>query len=335
MPKIVVEGKPQLFFSSNDCNKPWRLIEKIVAIIESSFQETDNIYTYSSIKLPNCAGDLTEVDVAYSFRPNPTEAFRFVQIRDRANTQGRPWVEQVLGQMQSLSIQKATMVSTERFSGEAIRLAKAKNINLRILLPENDQAIKQWYLPDTLGIHRPIYKIIKTVIMVKDGERYLRLDADATKSLENNILTPTFEPNTYRVISSARVFEVDIMKNPNRSEELLGKLPNDSAFHRLVMGIEYANPRLFVRINLPEDSIKKEYPPIFPVTGIVFDAEVSKGVFVYPISYRYKYIDVLNEQMLAQAIISKFVFEETDSYFSLIKHHINPKTFLLNGAFFQ
>ena len=28
MPEVTVEAKPQLFFSRNDSDKPWRLIEK-------------------------------------------------------------------------------------------------------------------------------------------------------------------------------------------------------------------------------------------------------------------------------------------------------------------
>jgi hypothetical protein len=142
MPEITIEGKPQLFFSANASDKPWRLVERIVAVIESFFQDKDDVYTYSPAHIANVVGDPTEVDVAYSYVPDPRDAFQFVQVRDRNDIQGRPWVEQVLGQQQSLDISNSTMVSTEPFSGNAIRLAKEKSINLRVLLPETEENIR-------------------------------------------------------------------------------------------------------------------------------------------------------------------------------------------------
>ena len=53
---------------------------------------------------------------AFADVSDPTTSFDFVQIRDRDNTEGRPWVEQILGQRNSLEIGIGAMVLTERFS---------------------------------------------------------------------------------------------------------------------------------------------------------------------------------------------------------------------------
>ena len=197
MPTVTVEGKRQLFFSDNDPDKSWRLKEKIVAVVESYFQGLDDVYAFSSIGVPNVVGDSTEVDVVYSGISDPTEAFEFVQVRDRASTQGRPWVEQVMGQQRSLSINRATMVSTEPFSKKAIRLAKDQNIALRLLLPETVQNIKQWYIPDSIGVQRPLVQVAEASILVRIGERTLKFKADSERSSENNILVPTRQPHHY------------------------------------------------------------------------------------------------------------------------------------------
>jgi hypothetical protein len=334
MPEIDIEGKPQLFFSSNNSDKPWRLIEKIVAIVESYFQNTD-VYTFSSIRIPNVVGDPTEVDIAYSSVPNPTDIYRFVQVRDRHETQGRPWIEQILGQQQSLDIHNATMVSTEPFSGTAVRLAKGKNINLRLLLPETEGNIKQWYKPDSIGVHRPLSRIVRAVIVAKSGERFGRFDADATKSTENNILVKTQQPGQYKVVSIARVFDVEVMRDSARSAELLRQVPLDLNFHKAVVGIEYQNPHLFLKVIEPKETDQSKREQLCPITGMTFVAEVSKQVTNHPISYRYKYMNALKNTCIAQTVVSRANLTNQESYICLVRHHIDADKWSLGGAFFQ
>ncbi|OGO37702.1 MAG: hypothetical protein A2147_00655 [Chloroflexi bacterium RBG_16_57_8] len=333
MPEITVEGKPQLFFSSSGSDKPWRLVEQIAAVIESFFQEKNDVYAYSPARIPNVVGDPTEVDVAYSYTPDPRDAFRFVQVRDRNDVQGRPWVEQVLGQQQSLDIRDSTMVSTELFSGNARCLAKKKNVRLRVLLPETEEAIKQWYKPDTIGVHRPLSKIVKAVMIAKIGEKSGRFDADAAKANQNNILVETEKPGYYRVVSIAQVFDVEVMMNTARSDELLKKAPDDSGFHNAVVGIEWKHPHLFLSLNKSHNARHNE-PPVCPITGMVFDVQVSKQAAEYSICYRYRY---LNEEgsLIAQAIVSRVNSIGRDSHICLVRHHIDSGNRLLGGAFFQ
>jgi hypothetical protein len=335
VPTVTVEGKPQLFFSDNALDKAWRLKEKIVAIVESYFQGMDDLYAFSSIRIPNIVGDATEVDIVYSSIPDPTEAFEFVQVRDRADTQGRPWLEQIIGQQRSLGINRATMVSTEPFSKEAVRLAKHQNIHLRILLPETEENMKQWYAPDFIGIHKPLVQIAKASILASIGEKTYEFKAEGKTSMENNILVPTGQPHRYEVISLSRVFEVDIMQDLKRHDDLMGRIPEGSGFHRATVAIEYQQPRLFLKVAGLHEPEAGQAGGIYPIGAIVFFVNASRQSAEYPISYRYKYVNALSDEIMAQVIVSEAEVDRQRYYICLVRHSLGEESYQVGGAFFR
>jgi hypothetical protein len=182
-----------------------------------------------------------------------------------------------------------------------------------------------------IGVHRPLSKIVKAVIVTKNADKFMRFDVDATKANEDNILVEIRKLGYYGVVSIARVFNVEVMNNADKSRELLGKIPNNSEFHNAVVGIEWKYPHLFLGFN--ESRNAGEGPPVYPITGMVFVAEVSKGVTNYPISHRYKYV---NEEgpSIAQVIVARVNSIDNDSYICLVRHHIDDDNRLIGGAFF-
>lgn len=335
MPKVTVEGKPRLFFSDNDPDKSWRLKEKIVAVVESYFQGLDDVYAFSSIGMRNVVGDSTEVDVAYSSIPDPTEAFEFVQVRDRAGTQGRPWVEQIMGQQRSLGINRATMVSTEPFSKKAIRLAKDQNINLRVLLPETEQNIKQWYTPDFIGIQKPLVQVTEASILARIGDKICEFKADAERSLENNILVPTGEADHYKAISLSRVFDVDVMQDTKRHDEFLEKIPEGAAFHKATVAMQYEQPRLYLKVVEPDEGGSGTAAQVQPISAMVFFVKATRQFTNYHISHRYKYVDALADEVIAQTIVSEAVVDKQRWYICLVRHSIGKENYQVGGAFFR
>jgi hypothetical protein len=227
------------------------------------------------------------------------------------------------------------MVSTEPFSNTAIRLAREKNINLRLILPETEGNIKYWYRPDYLGIHRPLFRIVEAVLFAKVGERFQRFNADADKSIENNILVETQQQSQYKVVSIAQVFEVEVIRDSSKSNKLFKQVPDDLTFHRAVVGIEYQKPHLFISINESRNNDEIKRRQIYPITEIAFVAEVSKQVTNHPISYRYKYMNALNNTCIAQTVVSRVNLTNQDSYICLVRHHIDADKWSLGGAFFQ
>jgi hypothetical protein len=335
MPSIEVEGKPRLFFSDNSPDKSWRMTEKVAAVVESYFRGRDDLYVYSSRKVKNIVGDTEEVDVAFADVSDPTTSFDFVQIRDRENTEGRPWVEQILGQRNSLELNAGIMVSTQGFSEPAIKLAKNKNIPLRLLLPETDQNIKLWYKSDTIGRMTPLVHIEKCLILAKVGDKIREFKADQSKSLENNILFPTDEADIYNVISLGRVFDVDVMQNSTRNKDLLDKIPEDESFHNAIAGITYHHPRLYLKVNSIDVNGSTNTNGIVPIQAIIFFISANRQLINSPIIYRYKYVDAINNNVIAQAILTEFDFDKTRYYICLVRHHIVGDNINIGGAFFR
>jgi hypothetical protein len=334
MPKVTIEGKPRIFFSDNAPDKPWRLTEKVVAVIESYFQKLDDLYIFSSKRIRNIVGDPVEVDVAFANISDPTSIFEFIQIRDRRNTEGRPWIEQMLGQRTSTGMNAGIAVSTEQFSDQAIRLAKQFKIPLRLILPEIEEKIKEWYRPDTIGMQSPIVDIASCSILSKVDNQVFEYKADSNRCMESNILVATSEAHTYKVISLSRVFDVDVMQNDKRQEELLSKVPDDNKLHRAVIAIQYHHPRLYLKVGSSIQS-KVNIKEIQSISGIVFFTEVNRQSLNSPIIYRYKYIDALNNTCIAQAIVAEVKLNSQRHYICLVRHNIDGDNRNLGGAFFH
>lgn len=335
MPSITSEGKLRIFFSDNAPDESWRLTEKVVAVIESYFQGRDDLYIFSSKMIKNVVGDPEEVDVAFADVSDPTFSFDFVQIRDRENTEGRPWIEQVLGQRTSLGINAGIMVSTEQFSQPAIRLAKRNNIPLRLLLPETDENIKAWYRPSTIGLQNPIVKIIRCSILIKVDDKIIEFKADENKVIENNILVPTTEANKYNVISLSRVFDVDVMQDDIKHDEFLAKIPTDGVFYKATVAIEYKQPRLYLKVNSSDTSTTTSIKGIFPIEAIVFFLSANRQFLNSPITHRYKYVDAINSECIAQAILAEVDFNNKRHYICLVRHNIVGDNRNIGGAFFR
>lgn len=335
MPKITVEGKPTLFFSTNDVDKSWRLKEKVIAVVESYLQGLDDLYVFSSIKLPNVVGDPTEVDGAFSNIPDPTESFRFVQVRDRADTEGRPWIEQVMGQRRSLGIDAVTVASTEQFSRYAIRLASRENIRLRLLHPETDENIKKWYKPDSIGVESPLVEIVTCSVLARIGDRIEEFKADRVKTLENNILVPAAEPHKYKVISLSRVFDVDVMQNQKHREGFLAEVPQDGVFHKATVPYQYEQPRLYLRVEGVPSVVAGDRGNIFPIGGIVFFVVVNRQFLNAPITHRYKYLDAVSKEKIAEVIVAEAEIEYQCHYICLVRHSCDDETSQLGGALFR
>jgi hypothetical protein len=161
MPSATSEGQETLFFSTNKTDRSWRLKEKIVAIIESYFQERDDgIFTFSSARIKDAVDSLEEVDVAYTSFSDPTKYFSFVEVRDRSHNVGREYIQEVKGKRDSLNIEKCKIVSTRGFAPNAVKLASWAGIPLRLLLPEKKETIKLWFKPDSIRIEYPTISLL-------------------------------------------------------------------------------------------------------------------------------------------------------------------------------
>lgn len=334
MPTVTLESKPSIYFSPNHADKSWRLTEKVIAVIETILQNLDNTYTFSSVKVPNSVGDLTEVDIAFSHLPNPTAAFRFVQVRDRSNVQGRPWIEQIIGQQHVLGISEAIAVSTNRFTQEAIRLAFNQGIQVRLLHNETERQIKKWFAPDYISGNSPLAEIEECSVWVKMGERIQEFKADRLKASQPNILIPTEVPHKFKVISLTRVFNTDILRNHDYRAQLLSQIPKDNGSHRATTICQYDEPRLFIQAEDLPTNVNEGKGGVFPIVAIVFCFVIRQRQFRATVDYRYKYLDAINDEVLAEVVIAGFEMEN-QYYISLVRHSCDEANCMIGGAFFH
>lgn len=335
MPKVVSQGKPTLFFSTNNKDKLWRIKEKFTAVIEASLQDLEDLYTYSSINIPNVIGDLEELDVAFSRIDNPKEIFQFIQIRDRNQTEGRPWIEQIIGQQRSLGVDSGIAVSTKGFSKYAINIAPKFNIKLRLIHPETTTEIKKWFKPDSIGLHKPVSKIEMCSVLIGLENKIVELKADKKKVNENNIFVPMSDKNEYQVISLNRVFNVDVLRNKEHCDSLFENIPSDLNFHKATVAIEYKEPRLFVSLNQNSKENVNINEKLSPIRAIVFFVYASNHALEAVITHQYKYVDATNSSVLAHMIAGEVNISNEVNYISLVRHSCDQQFCKIGGAFFR
>lgn len=334
MPKSIMRGEPTLFFSTNQADKSWRLKEKIIAIIESYLQDREDVFTYSSTKIKDIIGQLEEVDVAYTSISDPMSFFSFIEVRDRSNNVGRPYIQEIMGKKTSLNIDKCRVVSTKGFSPNAILLASRQNIPLRLLLPESKQNIKRWFKPDFFQVEYPAFKIIKCSVLVTKDNKTIEFKGGIKKILENNILVRTNKLHEYNVISISRVFNVDVMQNPERKEKAFANIPADGKYQKATIAIIYESPRLYLKAELPQTDTGKTKNFILPVKSIVFFTLLRRPVTCAKVSYQYKYLDAINNEKIGELIIGSFKIENKTHYICLLRYNCDAETCQLGGAFF-
>lgn len=174
-------------------------------------------------------------------------------------------------------------------------------------------------------MEQPLVEMVECRVVAKVGDRFQEFKAGRARSLENNILVPTREPHTYRVVSLSRVFDVDVMLHERRHDEFIAQIPRDGVFHKALVGIEYEKPRLFLRFR----------GGIFPITHIAFLVMVNRQFVDMPITHRYKYLDGVTKEKIAEAIVFEATVQGQRHYLCLVRYSCDGETCQLGGAFFR
>lgn len=114
MPQVTGHGEETVFFSIEGEGEQWRLMEKVAAALEGFCRPPgEQFWTFSTAKVTDIVGAKEQVDVAYSYVPNPEEAFSFVEVRHRGSRVQRPYVQEVMGKKRSLRIADCCIVSPQ------------------------------------------------------------------------------------------------------------------------------------------------------------------------------------------------------------------------------
>lgn len=164
-------SRPSIFISHEGGENHWRLMEKLAAIFELYINPNpDNVFTFSSAKVPDCIDSHEQVDVAYSYLPDPSRLFSFIEVRDRNTNIGRGYIQEVIGKRKSIGVNDCCIVSTKGFSPDAQKLAQHEKIRIRIIDAKTDEK-SDFFKLDQFSIKHHAPDIQSCIVDVIDTER--------------------------------------------------------------------------------------------------------------------------------------------------------------------
>jgi len=72
-------------------------MEKLAAIFELEVTPNSNeLFTFTSAQVPDCISSSEQVDAAFSYVPDPTRFFSFMEVRDRGENIGRGYIQEII-----------------------------------------------------------------------------------------------------------------------------------------------------------------------------------------------------------------------------------------------
>jgi hypothetical protein len=160
-PTSVAKKRKPTRKPTSTAKRPGRDLEQLVATIERSLHGA-GIEITSPAHLPDreTGGDLREVDVLLRIRAGSTQLLVAFECRDRGRAQNVQWLEELAGRRNSLGVDKMVAVSSNGFSAAALKKAKARGIDLRVLSALTPDEVRRLVPFSELGILRTDARLI-------------------------------------------------------------------------------------------------------------------------------------------------------------------------------
>jgi hypothetical protein len=181
---------------------------------------------------------------------------------------------------------------------------------------------------DHIGFGSRVANVEKCSIIAKMTNGFQEFQADRSKSSENNILIPTETPGTYRVVSLSQVFDVEVMRNKEHCDTIFERVPADNALHKTTVAYKYSEQEHSYFMHVRDRGI-------VPIAAIVFFVYAGNVSIDAPIAHRFKYIDAVSEQTMAEVVCANLELQEQLYYITLVRHSCDGQNCQLGGAFFR
>lgn len=333
MPNAIVQGRQQLFFGSNAADEDWRFKEKVTAILELDLQDRDDVFAISPVRARNTVGDLEELDVGFVQIDEPEKLFKFVQVRDRKGSQGRPWIQQILGQQDTVGISESIMVSTSSFTENVVRLAADKNVPLRLLHPLDEQTSFKWY-PNQMHIQPIAIELCHCNIALDHSDGPQKYEVPVEKLDKPIIGIRTHDlTDEVRLISPRQWLNLDVINHGDHKAEFENahkSIAADGKPHKMPgVTVEYRTPKPIRWVYGHNDG-----DPL-AVLGVGFYIQCTKMQLLSPFNRKFSYIDGVSGDELAQIVIGAVKIQEMDYYAALVRHSCNEDTCKIGGSLFR
>jgi len=334
MPTITTRGRQQIFFGSNDSEKEWRFKEKITAVLELELHGRDDIYVRSPANVRNTAGDLEELDAVFVEVDGPEEYFEFVQVRDRVGTQGRPWLQQILGQKDTVDISNAIAVSTSAFAGTVVGLAKDRNVKLRLLHPLNEETSFKWY-PDQMQINISDTKLCHCIVAMDTTDGIKKYEVPTEKIDKQIVGIPLDDVSeSIRLIAPWQWLNIDVFNNDNYKKEIedaYKEIESDGEYHEMPsIKLEYKTSKP-TRWIYDYNNENREHQAI---VGAGFYVKCKKYHVVVFFDRKFSYIDAISGNEIAQIVLGEFKDKNMSHYAALIRHSCTEENYKVGSALF-
>ena len=326
MPKISLIAKQDIFFDKTGSAEDWRLAEKVVAIVESYFQPQPSL-TYSTKRIKNRYGDAEELDVVFVPVGDPTSHFNFVQVRDRSEPGGRPWIQQLIGQEETLGSGKGMLVSTAGFADTAKRIAKDREIPIRTL--KQVEIIKgQIWWPPEFNVSMRQFSVEQLAVVASLGGEATTIEYSKAEVATARPFTLGQASIRKSAISPQDFFAGVVMPNSTLRSAIATNFdshPDDSTM-TLILEVESREPFVWVT--------QKGRDELLPALAIVIAVRRELVKVNAPISSRYIYEDAQTDAPLAECVLGEFDVLGVKNYISLVRFRCDGQNCQIGGAVF-
>lgn len=179
-------------------------------------------------------GQKREVDISIKMDLGSTPILIIIECRDRNDTEGTTWIEQLRTKTNDLNANKVIAVSSYGFSAPAIEKGRHYGIETRTYKELSHDDIKSWFLPNHMLKQNKIFQIIKAKIIFLD-----------IKSLDNDIINNRTVSDDFIIRPSDRrkVNLNSIFSFIAEHENLWENIPVDKDFQVYNFNANYDNPQ--------------------------------------------------------------------------------------------
>lgn len=294
MPTRTFEAsRPSIFMSPEGGDAHWRLMEKLAAIFELQVNpKPDDVFTFSSAQVPDCISSSEQVDAAYSYVPDPTRFFSFLEVRDRTSNIGRGYIQEVIGKRKSLGVDDCCVVSTKGFAPDALRLAEHEGIRVRSIEAAGNRGSEFFGLQEFV-VHQTAPDIQSCRVFVLDDERQRTgtFTIPGAEVFQRGVIVVTPEGGRLQVPLEALLDRVLASGGWHQLEEAGGE--------PISLGFKLTGPGLKLVYTEKGTGLSRE----LDIMAVSYVVKSSVGEVRLPRGETYYYRDALSGELLAEAVL--------------------------------
>ncbi|TMU54811.1 restriction endonuclease [Flagellimonas algicola] len=158
-----------------------RKLELLVKFLESIELPGNATVTSPDYIEDKDTGQPREVDISIRCKVGTIPLLIVLECRDRKAIQGTPWVEEVIGKVNSINADKAVLISSSGFSEPAKKKAKLNGLVLRNFEDINQEDVASWFKAEVMTLTYKRYELTKVSIDLYKGEEISDEDKENMK----------------------------------------------------------------------------------------------------------------------------------------------------------